>query len=182
MIRNTAISRRKLLETFLTLGAGGVFLSLPQLLTTDGIIHANASDQLSSFDIFRDVSHFVTLRETLDADAMQKMYDVFMEEPWAKEHAAGIHKKITSALTVNLDQKRLALKDDSWKFTDGEKWFAEHLLTTWYLGIYYHQEKPEQRILYEESLMFEAIDGLLPIPFLENVGYGAWTQPPEGAE
>jgi hypothetical protein len=182
MVRNTAISRRKLLKTILTLGAGGVFLSLPQFLTTGGVIHAAASDKLSSLEIFTEISRFVTLRETLDPDALQKMYHVFKDEPWSKEHATGIHQKITAALAQGFDKKRPALKNNSWKFTDGEKWFAEHLLTTWYVGIYYHQERPTQRVLYEEALMFEAFDGVLPIPYLENVGFGAWAEPPEGIE
>lgn len=182
MVRNIAISRRRLLKTILTLGAGGVFLSLPQFLTTNGIIHAAADDQLSSVEIFTEVSRFVTLREKLDPDALQNMYDIFKDEPWSQEHAAGIHRKITGFLAQDFTKKRPPVTDESWKFTDGEKWFAEHLLTTWYLGIYYHQDRPTQRVLYEEALMYEALDGILPIPFLENVGFGAWTAPPEGVE
>lgn len=109
------------------------------------------------------------------------MYKVFMDEPWAPEHINGLHKKIARALGEG-SKKRASLKDPSLKFTDGEVWFAEHLLTTWYLGIYYHQERPTQRILYETALEFSATKGVMPIPYLENVGYGAWTQAPKGVK
>ena len=61
----------------------------------------------------------------------------------------------------------------------GQAWFTSHLLSTWYLGIYYHEQRPTRRVAYETALMFDAIRGRLPIPFVEATGFGVWSEPPD---
>ncbi len=166
------------MKTLLALGAGSVFFSTLSPFARDGgKVWAFLGDSTPSLETFAALSSLITLHDDLDADSIARMYKVFMDEPWAPEHIEGLHKKIIGALSD--EKKRPSLKDPVWKFTDGESWFAGHLLTTWYLGIYYHEERPTQRILYENALQFRAIKGVMPIPYLENVGYGAWTSPPE---
>jgi hypothetical protein len=71
------------------------------------------------------------------------------------------------------------LADPAWQLDDGEKWFINHLLTTWYLGIYYHEQRPMQLISREKALIFDAARGAIPIPLFEATGFGAWVDPPD---
>jgi hypothetical protein len=171
-MQKTAITRRKLVKTLLALGAGGVSLSP---LAGGRKVWAFLGGEPPSLETFSAVSTFVTLHDDLDPGAVARMYKVFMDEPWGPEHIAGIYKKVTQALK---DKKRAPLKDKSWQFTEGEAWFAGHLLTTWYLGIYYHERTTPKRILYADSLLMRATSDVLPVPYLEPVGFGAWAQPP----
>ena len=182
-MQKICITRRKLIKTLLALGAGSVFFStLPAAVAADDSkIWALFGDSLPPPETFAALSTFITLHDDLDADSMQRMYKVFMDEPWAPEHIKSLHKKISRALGDG--NKTLPRPEDkSWKFNKGESWFMDHLLTTWYLGIYYHQERPTQRILYETALEFRATKGSVATPYVENVGYGAWTKAPEGVE
>lgn len=171
------VTRRKVVKTLLALGAGGVLPSYFSAFTSDGgKVRASLLDLGPSPDAFRDLSAFVTLRDDLPPRALADMYKVFMDEPWGPEHMTGLLGKIKKGL-----KNRPSLKDKSWDFSEGESWFAGHLLTTWYLGVYYHQERPTQRILYEDALMFKPLAGLIPVPFIEPIGYGAWAEKPAGA-
>lgn len=129
---------------------------------------------------FATLSKAVTLRDDLPQEAVEKMYAVFKDEPWMAEHVTGLNKKIKKGLET-VAGKRPPMKDPAWKFSDGEKWFAAHLLTTWYLGIYYHEERETQRVLFADALMFDPLSGVLPVTYLEATGFGKWAEPPESA-
>lgn len=176
-MRKTAITRRKLVKTLLALGAGGVSLSQIAPFAGGKKVWAFLGGTPPSLETFSAVSTFVTLHDDLSPEAVARLHKVFMDEPWGPEHISGIYKKTAQALR---DKKRPLLKDPAWEFTQGESWFAGHLLTTWYLGIYYHEERPTQRLLYEDALMFSATRDVLPVPYLEPVGFGAWAEPPPG--
>lgn len=178
-MRKTAITRRKLVKTLLALGAWSVFPAPLSPVKTSGSVMAAIGGTAPSTETFAAVSTFVTLHDDFSADAVARMFDVFKDEPWALEHIDGIHSKVSTALQSD---KRPPLKDPSWHFTEGESWFAGHLLTTWYLGIYYHQDSPTRRILYEDALVFSATRDIMPIPYLEPVGFGAWSHPPQEAK
>lgn len=176
-MRSIRITRRRLVKTLLALGAGSVFSSYLPFAPAGGKVWAQLGAEKPTLELFHELSRLVTLKDDLDADTVKKMYKVFMDEPWGPEHITAVSSRIKAALAAG-GQRRM-LKDPSWKFTEGEKWFAEHLLTTWYLGIYYHEERPTQRITYEHALMFRALEGKLPIPYLEPTGFGKWAEAPE---
>ncbi len=140
-----------------------------------------AEEKTVSLDVFRKVSSLVTLRDNLDADTVSRMYKVFLDEPWAPDHILRVHNKIVAGLANGLSRKNHLMKDLAWKFDEGESWFAGHLLMTWYLGVYYHAERPTQRVAYETALMFDSTRGILPIPLVESLGFGGWTDAPEDA-
>jgi hypothetical protein len=176
-MRRTGFTRREIVKTLLALGAGSVFASYLQAFAADGTpVRVAAAENPSAFEIFAAVSAFVTLRDDLDAETMRRMHTVFLDEPWGREHLEGIFQKVSSAIS---DKERKASSDKSWGFTEGESWFTGHLLTTWYLGIYYHEQRPTRRVAYEHALVFSAVKGLLPVPLLEATGFGNWTAPPE---
>jgi hypothetical protein len=162
-LKKISVTRRKLLKTLLALGAGGVFLSGPLA----GKISFAAAEGPFTLESFVALSSLVTLQDKLDNDTAQRMYDVFMKEPWGPEHMAGLFAKLRSALAGKKEE-----------LTDGEKWFSGHLLTTWYLGVYYHESSPPLRLAYDTALMFRAGDGVIPVPLVESVAFGDWAKKP----
>lgn len=131
-------------------------------------------------DEFATLCKIVTLRDDLPQESLDAMYAVFKDEPWMTEHVTGLNNKIKRKLGGSKG-KRPSMKDPAWQFSEGEKWFASHLLTTWYLGIYYHEERPTQRVLFEGALMFDALRGALPVTYLGATGFGNWAEPPKDA-
>lgn len=107
------------------------------------------------------------MQDNLDGDTARRLYDVFMKEPWGVEHMTGLYAKLQSALAGKKQE-----------LTEGEKWFSGHLLTTWYLGVYYHESSPPLRLAYDTALMFRAGDGVIPVPLVESVSYGDWAKKP----
>ena len=63
------------------------------------------------------------------------------------------------------------------KDCDLEKWFLHHIITTWYLGIYYHDKRTE-RVLYEDALMWDAVSDMVPAAGFSTGEYGYWENPP----
>jgi hypothetical protein len=169
-------------KTLLALGAGGVSLAYWSSFSGDsGIVRmAFGAEEKATMEVFSALSAIVTLRDNLDAETTKRMYKVFMDEPWGPDHILRLHKKLSDVIASGLDPKELSLKDGKWQLDDGEKWFASHLLATWYLGVYYHEKRPTQRIAYETALMFDTTRGIIPVPFVDAAGYGAWIGVPEG--
>lgn len=159
------MTRRELVKTLLALGAGGVFLSYARAFAADDTLLAVAGGEPGGRELFAAVSALVTLRDNLDPGTVTSMYEIFKDEPWATEHMKGLYAKVRGAASAA-------------PLTDGERWFAGHLLTTWYLGIYYHEQRPVRRVTYRHALMFDAASGLMPVPYLEANGFGSWTEKP----
>ncbi|NBX04213.1 MAG: hypothetical protein EBR02_09205 [Alphaproteobacteria bacterium] len=170
------LTRRKLVQMLALLGAGGATWRYWQHFAQDETVikapAAPADAEHPSLQIFAALCAMVTLRDDLDHETTKKMYDVFMDEPWGPQHIAGAYQKMYHALGG---------KKPATKLSDGESWFVSHLLTTWYLGIYYHEKRPTQRITYEHALMFNIIRELAPIPFIDSTGFGHWAHAPESA-
>ena len=135
-----------------------------------------------SFDIFYRLCQWVTYRENLDKEIAKKVYDIFLVEPWGKHHISSTYTTLKKAIEKDKDKTDIAalLKDK--KIKDGEAWFISHLMVTWYLGVYYHEKMPDQRIMYEEALMHEAIEGIAPIRLVGSTPYGDWYDIPKGIE
>jgi len=176
------LTRRQIIKSLIALGAGSSFLFYWETLPADngGSITVFGGDGKPTLEVFAFLSSVVTLREDLDPGIMKQMYDVFLDEPWGPNHILRCHRKITAALSRHgKSSKRPPLKAPSWQFDDGEKWFLGHLLTTWYTGVYYHEQRPPQVISYEKALMFDAARAIIPVPFIEATGFGNWADAPE---
>lgn len=172
------VTRRQLVKTLSALGAGGVFLSLAIPAAAQDKVLSLVFGDGATLQEFAALCKAVTLRDDLPQEALEKMYAVFKDEPWMTEHVTGLNDKIRKGLKESAG-RRPPMKDPAWKFSEGEKWFASHLLTTWYLGIYYHEQRPTQRVLFEDALMFDPVRGTLPVTYLEPTGFGNWAEPPE---
>ncbi len=134
------------------------------------------------FEVFLALSKLVTVRTSLDIDAAKRMYPIFMDEPWGSQHIVSSYTQILSLIDLPSHTTPPFTSLVRGKLGKGESWFTSHLLTTWYLGIYYHEARPPVRVTYESALMFDSIRGVLPVPLLESTGYGGWTEPPAGSK
>lgn len=171
----TGFSRRSLLKTLLALAAGSVFSfrDFPACAAAAPWREDHAPD----FANFRALCAFITKHDDLDANALQRAFDALTEEAWGPSHMTRLHRKIGAVLEKNPNPPALA--SPAYGFDDGEAWFARHILTIFYTGVFENAETPPQRLLpYRETLMYPAVAGVLPVPFLEPVGYGNWTTPP----
>jgi len=131
-----------------------------------------------SFEVFMALSRIVLLRDRLDEQAARQMYRLFMDEPWGPKHIHTAYAALRAAIIERNHRADRTAPAPLKMLGPHETWFISHLVTTWYLGIYYHEQRPTQRVTYAHALMFEAIRGTLPIPYLENTGYGAWAELP----
>jgi hypothetical protein len=131
-----------------------------------------------SFDVFLALSQIVLVRSRLNTDAARKLHKVFVDEPWGPKHIGHAYAVLRDELARQYRNRGARGQVSFSRLQEGERWFVGHLVTTWYLGVYYHEQRQTQRLLYEDALMFDTIRGVLPIPFLENVGFGAWADPP----
>ena len=132
------------------------------------------SAESPSFAVFLALSQRVTLRPQLDKAAARRLYPLFLDEPWGAHH---IHSTYTQ-LRAALQTPATACPAPSGALGKGQAWFAYHLLTTWYLGIYYHERMPPVRVAYAEALMFDAVWPELPRRYVEGTGFGKWGDAP----
>lgn len=116
---------------------------------------------------FLALSRKLTRRALPDNAETRQLYQGFLDEPWFAEH---VHS------TLAVLQKHGTPPPGT-----AQAWFARHVLTTWYLGVYYHERTPPKRWLKASALRHQAISGLVPLRFREYTGYAAWSQRPPGA-
>jgi len=152
-------------------------------LTTIGI-HLPESSYFGtpSYDVFLALSKLVTCRETLNEDVARKMYPLFLDEPWGPEHIRSTYMALRSAVLAQAAKREMPELVEGASLREAERWFVSHLLATWYLGIYNHHERPTQRITYEGALMYDALQGAIPVWFSGERTPGYWTEPPNATE
>ena len=131
-----------------------------------------------SFELFLALSQLVTARDQLDQQMAEKMYPLFMAEPWGAHHISSTYQQILAFTDNPIDGQSASVLPDRSRLDEGQAWFADHLLATWYLGVYYHESSPTQRVGHEYCLMFDAIRNKLPIPYVEATGFGGWATVP----
>jgi len=182
-----SLSRRHVVKALIALGAVGFSARVLHGFNQDDTqlsIEVKDGEGLPrpSLALFASLSSLVTLKDDLDEVVTEKMYQLFLDEPWGKEHITGCYKKIRDYLQQISENARPSFNDPGWQFTKGERWFITHLLTTWYLGTYYHENRPILYITHEHALMYDHLEGIVPTPFLEPVGFGTWAEPPKEVE
>ena len=131
-----------------------------------------------SYDQFLALSKIVTVKETLDDEVARKMFKVFMDEPWGPEHIKSTYRALHASTLASAGNQDMPELLEGVKLTKGERWFVSHMLTTWYLGVYYHEDRSDQRITYEGALMYEALQGAMFPWFTGERTPGYWTETP----
>lgn len=179
-------SKRSTLRTIFLGMSSGVFLSL----TDKGLsfelsasfnksnIELPSSSADVDFDHFYSFSCLVCRKQELDHETAEKLYALFEIEPWGREHLFGSYLKINGFLSELRAGKSFS-DIDRIDFTEGELWFISHVMTTWYLGIYYHEsiENPV-RVSFEKSLMWLAVEDFVTPPGFAEKPYGHWSALP----
>jgi Membrane bound FAD containing D-sorbitol dehydrogenase len=180
---NIVITRRDLVLCFSALASAGVAVAYWASLRNDDTLIDIALPQPGSvtspsLEIFEALSRIVLAREKLDEHIARHIYGVMIDEPWGPKHMSTAYAELRTELLER--RRKIALVEKSLLLAlgRGELWFVMHVITTWYLGIYYHEQRPTQRITFEGALMHEAVRGYIPTPYVESVGFGAWTRLP----
>lgn len=131
-----------------------------------------------SFETFLALSRIVLIKADLDEAAARKMYDLFMTEPWGPKHLRTAYGALRETF-IKRDQHGGQGMIAQTALPEGERWFISHLVTTWYVGVYYHPERPSKWITLHGAMLYRAVHGLVPKPYLESVGFGRWANPPD---
>lgn len=179
------ISRRSV-TSGIAAGIFGTFLSSKSVLA--GFIGENSLtlgsinliDEVSDLPVaeqFWLLSRFVTGRDDLERSLTDRLYPYFENEPWGNRHIGITLSRSIAGLNEERLPNTVPELFDANVYLEGEAWFLEHLLTTWYLGIYYH-ERLTQRVLYEDALMWDTVSDMVPVAGFSNMEYGYWTKPP----
>lgn len=181
-MKRVDISRRALIATLLKSTAAALtvryWISAASAESTLSLkLPEPGSAEAPLFEVFLALSQLVTLRPHLDEMLARRMYPLFLDEPWGAHHIHSTYAQLLGLIELSDGQLKPLpplLKDGLGK---GQAWFAGHLLTTWYLGIYYHARMPPMRVAYAEALMFDAVSPMLPNRFVGGTGFGVWGNP-----
>ena len=178
------VSRRSLIAALI--GGGISAVAARYLMSTAAaetvfslkLPEAGPPNRTPSFEVFLALSQLVTLRSLLDEASARCMYPLFLEEPWGAHHIHSTYAQLLALLDEADKLPRHAHPFLGGKLGKGQAWFASHLLTTWYLGIYYHERTAPVRVAYSGALMHDLVRPGIPRRFDEGSGFGAWGDPP----
>ena len=131
-----------------------------------------------SFDVFYRLCQLVTGRIDLDMEIAIKMFEAFRGEPWVEKHISTSYQLLLKELEKTDPQTSVPQLLSENLLKDGEKWFASHIITTWYLGVYYHPERENVRVTYEGALMHEIVADYRPVPGFSDLETGYWAYKP----
>jgi hypothetical protein len=138
---------------------------------------APGGSNASSFEVFLALSQIVLIEADLDRTVARQLYDLFMAEPWGPKHIASCYAALSTTFLAR-GQRGGQETFAQTKLPYGETWFISHLVTTWYVGVYYHPERPTKWITLNRAMMYRSVGGLVPKPYEESVGFGHWANPP----
>lgn len=165
-------SRRKVLAALAALALSPAIPRLAFAAPKDAVV-AVADD----LDLFIRLSAIVTGVEHLDRDTAARILELIRAEPWGKEHLAQIGAKLLPSGKPLPPTREKLLNPE--RFNEGERWFVGHLLTTWFTGVYYHQQG-NHVVTYRNALMHVALEDVRPVPGHCNGNFGFWSEPPAG--
>lgn len=123
------------------------------------------------------LSRLVTGRDGLSRKNAERMFPLFAAEPWGENNVSALLRKTLDGLSDPRLPNTVSELMDIGLLDEDQLWFATHLMTTWYLGIYYFEGR-EERVLYEDALMWEVVADFVQVPGFSEQEYGYWTNPP----
>lgn len=128
------------------------------------------------FDLFYDLSRFITARSDLDRELAELHFEHFRQEEWGWKIAGRIYGIITDELAKGRVSAPELLAER--KLSDLDQWYAQHVLDSWFEGMYRFDGR-EVRVTLEHALMWDVLDGILPVHGLSDADYGFWSEPPK---
>ncbi len=132
-----------------------------------------------SFEVFYKLSQIVTCRQNLSQEAAKKVFQVFLNEPWVEKHIATAYTVLRTKLEGATSQTSLPDLLHKEVLEESEAWFVSHLITTWYLGVYYHHSTSPIMVLDQEALMWQVATGLVVQAGDPNLQPGYWANKPK---
>jgi hypothetical protein len=127
------------------------------------------------FDLFYDLSRYISARSELDRRVARMHFEYFRMEEWGWQTAAKLYAIINSELSNGLSSVPELMARRA--LPDLEQWFAQHILDAWYEG-FYRYEGAEVRVTFEDALMWGVVEGIVPVQGLSTAEYGFWAEPP----
>lgn len=127
------------------------------------------------FELFYDLSRYLTARVDLDRQLARSHFAYFSQEEWGWTNAAKLYALLRHELTSGTGSAPELLM--SGRLADLDQWFAEHMLDAWYEGFYRYDGK-EVRLTYDRALMWDVVSDFVPIQGLSDAPYGYWAQRP----
>lgn len=127
------------------------------------------------FDLFYDLSRFITARSELDRDAAQLLFEHFAREEWGWFIAARVYANTREKLKITTGSVPEILSRN--QLPELDQWYCEHILDAWYEGMYRY-EGSEIRVIYKDALMWTLVDDVLPVQGLSDKPYGYWGERP----
>lgn len=135
----------------------------------------------ASSEVFFALSQIVLMEADLDRGLAQRLHELFSAEPWGPQHVASCYSALRATFLARGrrgGQQAIARAT----LSSGESWFISHLVTTWFVGIYYHAERPVSWLTLHDAMMYRPVRDLLPVRYVESVGFGNWAAPPKNAK
>ena len=128
------------------------------------------------FDLFFDLSRYITARSELDQETAQLHFEQFRREEWGWANAARLYSKLRDALDKGAASVPEFLATG--QLSDLDQWFAQHILDAWYEG-FYRYDGAEIRVTFEKALMWEVVNDIVPVQGLSDAEYGYWSKRPQ---
>lgn len=186
---SSRLTRRELLSVLAGVGIG---IGLHQAFRPADPGDADEPTEILQFDLpepppegqsvglehFLALSRIITCRPDLPEAPAVKLFPVFMQEDWAEKHVVTAYTGLRKLLLEGAACGELHAHAHAGLLGEGELWFVDHLLRTWYLGVYYLAGAAPVRLLYAEALFWEPIGDFSVQHFLESMPWGAWSEPP----
>jgi hypothetical protein len=179
-----SISRRGLAAGLLTLAGGAALPHWAAAQDDDTQLAIElppaGSAGAASFEVFLALSQIVLIEADLDRRVARRLHELFSAEPYGPQHVVSCYGALRATFLMRGrrgGQQAVARAT----LSSGESWFISHLVTTWFVGIYYHAERPVSWLTLHDAMMYRPVRDLLPVRYVESVGFGNWANPPKKA-
>jgi len=133
---------------------------------------------MPTLEVFTTLSQIVTLHQFLDKKSVETLFNALLKEHSNQFNILKTYKALRALLLKGVKKENLQHQIQKGNIAKGEKWFVQHLITTWYTGIYYVEGQEPIRLFHQEALVWKPLKGIVPIPFVENIDFGLWSKHP----
>lgn len=127
------------------------------------------------FDLFFDLSRYITARSELDTTVARQHFHHFSQEEWGWKTAGEVYTQLQEALANGIGSMPELMTGGT--LSDLHQWYAQHVLEAWYEGIYRY-DGAETRVTLEHALMWSDVRGIFPVQGLSDADYGFWGEKP----
>lgn len=132
-----------------------------------------------AFDLFYDLSRYITAKATLDTALANLHFEYFRREEWGWVTAARLYARIHDELRNGLGSVPELLAAN--KLPQLEQWYAQHIFDAWYEG-FYRYDGAEVRVTFANALMWKVVEDMVPVLGHSDREYGYWAEPPAAGD